>query len=204
MNESNVNNLEEYHKKIVSREQVEPEEKSESIPQFVWIFSILLLFVMGFYLGKYGGSWSTVAHEVEEPRLTSETTIKKEVKGDQIYTGVCQTCHQTNGLGVAGQYPPLAGSEWLLNDIETPIRIVLYGIEGPITVKGYNYNNKMTPFYDKLSDEEIAAVLTHERASWGNSASAIKTENVTEIRTKLGIRGPWSAEEILAAKLRRK
>ena len=189
------------HRHIVSRERVEPEEEFEKIPQWVWVLSILLFFVMGFYLGKFGGSWSTIAHEVEEPMISSGIAIKKEVKGDQVFAGVCQTCHQANGLGVAGQYPPLAGSEWLLNDSETPIRIVLYGLEGPITVKGIIYDKKMTPFYDKLSDEEIAAVLTHERSSWRYAAQAIKLEEVTTIRTKLGARNPWSSTELLALRL---
>ncbi|MCI0707332.1 MAG: cytochrome c [Ignavibacteriae bacterium] len=190
--------VDEVHRRIVAREQLEPEEGFEKPPWWVWTVSVLVLFAMGFYMGKYGGSWSNTAHEVEQPSLAAAGAIKKVVKGDQVYIGVCQTCHQATGVGVPGQYPPLVGSEWLLRDAETPIRIVLYGLEGPITVKGSAYNNKMTPFHDKLSDDEIAAVLTHVRSSWSNEASPVTSEQVEAIRTQLGVRAPWSATELSA------
>ncbi|HWP83371.1 MAG TPA: cytochrome c [Bacteroidota bacterium] len=192
------------HQRIVAREQEEPEEGFEPPPWWVWTISVLLLFAMGFYLGRYSGSWTTIAHEVEQPQLAQTTPLKKEVKGDLVYVGVCQTCHQPNGLGVAGQYPPLVGSEWLLEDIETPVRIVLYGLEGPITVRGSTYNNKMPPFHDKLSDEEIAAVLTHARASWGNAAPAVKPEDVAALRTKYGVRPPWTSSELVRVRMTQK
>ena len=185
----------EIHQRIVAREQVEPEEGFEQPPKWVWAVSVLLLFIMGFYLGRYGGSWSAVAHEVESPSAAG-ASIKRVVKGDQVFIGVCQACHQSSGLGVAGQYPPLAGSEWLLRDPETPIRILLYGLEGQISVKGSAFNNKMPAFLDKLSDDEIAAVLSHVRSSWGNSASAVKPEEVAAVRKKVGVRNPWSSAEL--------
>jgi mono/diheme cytochrome c family protein len=190
--------VDEIHQRIVAREQVEPEEGFEPPPWWVWTISVLLLFAMGFYLGRYGGSWSTVAHEVEQPQLATAGAVKRVVKGDQVYAAVCQTCHQGSGIGVPGQYPPLVGSEWVLEDAETPVRIVLYGLEGPITVKGNSYNNKMPQFHDKLSDDEIAAVVTHIRSSWGNAAAAVTAEEVAKIRGELGVRGPWSAAELQA------
>jgi len=59
----------EIHKRIVAREQLEPEEGFETPPWWVWVVSVLVLFAMGFYLGRYGGSWSTVAHEAEQPMV---------------------------------------------------------------------------------------------------------------------------------------
>ena len=190
----------EIHQRIVSREQLEPEEGFEPTPWWVWTVSVLLLFAMGFYLGRYGGSWSTVAHEVEQPSVGTAAPSTKAVKGDQIFIGVCQTCHQATGLGVAGQYPPLVGSEWVNRDVETPIRIVLYGLEGPVTVKGVSYNNKMPHFHDKLSDDEIAAVVTHIRTTWGNNGSPAKPEDVAAIRSQHGVRSPWSAAELATLK----
>jgi mono/diheme cytochrome c family protein len=184
------------HQRIVAREKTEPEEGFEPTPWWVWTVSALFLFVMGFYLGRYGGSWSVVAHEVEQPLAAAAGPIAKVVKGDQVYVGVCQTCHQVNGKGIAGQYPPLDGSEWLQRDAETPIRIVLYGLEGPISVQGTTYNNKMPPFHDKLSNSEIAAVLTHVRSSWSNNAPPVRPEEVEAIRAQHGVRAPWSAAEL--------
>ena len=188
--------VDEIHQSIVGREQVEPEEGFEKPPAWVWVVSVLLLFMMGFYLGRYGGTWSTVAHEVESPALAGAPPPKKLVKGDQVFVGVCQTCHQSTGMGIAGQYPPLVGSEWLLRDAETPVRIVLYGLEGQLTVKGSAFNNKMPAFHDKLTDDEIAAVITHVRAAWGNAAQPVTPEIVSAIRAKLGVRNPWTAPEL--------
>ncbi|HXC25819.1 MAG TPA: cytochrome c [Gemmatimonadaceae bacterium] len=102
--------------------------------------------------------------------------------GAEVFTR-CAVCHQQTGLGMPGAYPPLAGSEWLLNNPEVPIRIVLHGLQGPITVKGSSFNNAMTPFGDQLSDAEIAAVISYERSSWGNSAPAITAAQVASVRT---------------------
>ena len=188
----------EIHHRIVSREQLEPEEGFEPPPWWVWTISVLLLFAMGYYLGHYGGSWSTVAHEVEQPSVGTATPAAKVVKGDQIFIGVCQTCHQAIGQGVAGQYPPLVGSEWVTRDVTTPIRVVLYGLEGPIAVNGASFNNKMPPFHDKLSDEEIAAVVSHIRSTWGNNEPPAKPEDVAALRSQHGVRTPWNSAELVA------
>src|SRR5690606_29517374 len=103
------------------------------------------------------------------------------VSGEQVYA-VCAACHQQNGQGMAGSWPPLVGSEWLLNNPEVPIRIVLHGLEGPITVKGQAYDNIMQAWADQLNDEQIAAVLTYARSSWGNNAPAVTAEQVAAVR----------------------
>ena len=116
--------------------------------------------------------------------------------GAELFTR-CAACHQASGLGVPGAYPPLAGSEWLLNNPEVPIRIVLHGLQGPITVKNTSFNNAMTPFADQLSDAEIAAVISYERSSWGNSASKVTAEQVASIRAATKAQtAPWKPEEL--------
>lgn len=116
--------------------------------------------------------------------------------GAEVFTR-CAACHQATGLGVPGAYPPLAGSEWLTNNAEVPIRIVLHGLQGPITVKGASYNNAMTPFGDQLSDAEIAAVITYERSTWGNNASAITADQVKAIREATKAQtAPWKPDEL--------
>jgi mono/diheme cytochrome c family protein len=190
------------HMNIVGREKEEPEEGFEPTPWWVWTAGVLLLFLMGFYLGRFGGSFSAVAHEVENPAQAGAAPLTRAVKGDVVYAGVCQACHQASGLGVPGQYPPLAGSEWLLQDAATPARIVLHGLEGGIIVKGLRYENKMPYFHDKLSSEEIAAVLSHARTAWGNRAGAVAPAEVDTLRKTAGKRGPWSAAELMALRKR--
>jgi mono/diheme cytochrome c family protein len=118
------------------------------------------------------------------------------VNGAEVFTR-CAACHQANGMGVPGSYPPLAGSEWLLGNPEVPIRIVLHGLQGPITVKSGSFNSAMTPFADQLSDAEIAAVISYERSSWGNSASKITAEQVASVRAATKAQtAPWKPAEL--------
>ncbi|MEM6315982.1 MAG: cytochrome c, partial [Planctomycetota bacterium] len=94
--------------------------------------------------------------------------------------------------------PPLAGSEWVVNDEETVIRILLDGLVGPIVVRGEEYNGIMAS-WRHLGDERIAAVLTYIRASWGNDAPPISAEDVAALRAKGGNR-PWTAERLVEAR----
>ena len=98
--------------------------------------------------------------------------------------GMCFTCHQANGEGLAGQFPPLAGSDWVLGDKDRLIKISMYGLMGEIEVNGIKYNNVMAPPGippGSLTDEQIANVLTYIRNDWGNSAPAVSPEEVATI-----------------------
>ena len=116
--------------------------------------------------------------------------------GAEVFTR-CAVCHQASGLGMPGAYPPLAGSEWLNGNPEVPIRIVLHGLQGPITVKNASFNNAMTPFADQLSDDEIAAVISYERSSWGNSSSKVTAEQVKAVREATKTQTtPWKPDDL--------
>jgi mono/diheme cytochrome c family protein len=99
---------------------------------------------------------------------------------------VCGACHGQNGEGgPAG--PPLAGSEWVTGPVSNLILIQLRGLQGPITVKGveYNFPAGMTPMAYQ-TDEQIAGALTYIRNSFGNKASAVKPEQVAALRGEVG------------------
>jgi mono/diheme cytochrome c family protein len=81
-------------------------------------------------------------------------------------------CHQATGLGVAGVFPPLAGSEWVTGDEVVLTHILLHGVNGEMVVKGNTYNGAM-PAWNSMSDGEIAAVITFIRAEWGNTAAPV-------------------------------
>ena len=85
-----------------------------------------------------------------------------------MYARQCSACHQAQGGGLPGTFPPLAGNHDLYRDRMFPVFVLLNGLEGAITVKGQNYNGAMPPF-DHLSDAEIAAVIGHVRAAWNNA-----------------------------------
>ena len=130
----------------------------------------------------------TIQSEKWAPPVTILTGTAKELflKGAEIYRreGHCITCHQENGQGLpAAQFPPLAESEWVSGDPDRLIKLTLHGLLGPIKVKGVAYQGlvPMTPFKG-LSNEELAAVLTYVRNSFGNKGSTIQPEHIEAMR----------------------
>ena len=94
-------------------------------------------------------------------------------RGQEIYQDFCVTCHLPSGEGVANTFPPLAGSDYLLEKREASIRAVKYGQQGEIVVNGLTYDNMMMNM--GLEDEEVADVLNYILHSWGNKGGEIVT-----------------------------
>jgi len=110
--------------------------------------------------------------------------------GKAIYGGNCANCHQASGAGQPGSYPPLVGSEWVNGNTTDLFAIMLHGLQGPVTVAGGSFGTQQMPGWGtSLSDEKIAAVMTYVRASWGNTAGAVKPEEVTAARAKFASQG---------------
>ena len=107
-------------------------------------------------------------------------------RGRQLYLKHCLICHQFSGQGIPSVYPPLAKSDFLLENKESSIRTVVEGLSGEIMVSGKRYAGSMPPVL--IDDEEVAAVLTYTRNSWGNSAEAITAEEVKTARAKTPFR----------------
>lgn len=98
--------------------------------------------------------------------------------GAQVYAANCASCHQANGQGAAGAFPPLAGSNVVNGDASRVIHIVKYGLTGRIVIGGTTYDGQMPAWSGKISDPEIASVITYVRSSWGNKASAVAPSQV--------------------------
>lgn len=107
------------------------------------------------------------------------------VGGEKIFNVYCAACHQNDGKGASGRFPPLAGTDWVTGDKKRLIGIVLNGLEGSIVVNGETYINAM-PQHGFLNDEEVAKVLTYIRQNFGNKASEVTTEEVSKVRAELG------------------
>jgi len=123
-----------------------------------------------------------------------------KVDGAQIYNAQCVACHQATGLGLAGVFPPLGGSEWVTGDPRRLAQMVLHGVSGTLTVKGAAYNGMMPPFKDKLGDPELAALLSHIRSQFGNTAAPVDAKLVAEARSASEARKtPWNGDDELAA-----
>ncbi len=93
-------------------------------------------------------------------------------KGLTVYGANCAGCHQASGMGTAGVFPPLAGSEYVNGDTKRLGHILLYGLSGKINVKGTGYNGLMPAWKGQLSNTDIANVLTYIRSTWGNKSPA--------------------------------
>jgi mono/diheme cytochrome c family protein len=112
--------------------------------------------------------------------------------GRQLFVAKCQACHQANGQGLPGVFPPLAGSSWLKGAPDIPIQILLHGLNGAIEVAGATYNGSMPAFGEQLSDAELAAVLSFARAEWGNASPAVTASMVDAARkASSGRNAPW-------------
>jgi mono/diheme cytochrome c family protein len=125
--------------------------------------------------------------------------LGKEVFGRDAH---CITCHQPDGKGVENTYPPLAKSEWLEDD-ERMIKIVLKGLYGDLKFQGKTYGPAkntppMTGFGPLANDEEIAAVISYVRQSFGNDLNFVKAEDVKRIREQTKDRNIfYTTDEIL-------
>ena len=106
-------------------------------------------------------------------------------KGEAIFLANCSACHQPSGVGLPGAFPPLAGSDFLQGDRKEVMSAALFGLSGPITVNGVEYNGVM-PSLGHLPDEDLAAALTYVFGSWGNSGAAVSVEEVAALRIELG------------------
>lgn len=98
--------------------------------------------------------------------------------GQKIYNANCSACHSVDGSGTSGVFPPLAGNLMVTGSPDKVIAAVKNGLTGPITVNGKAYNSAMPAWKGKLSNAEIADVITYIRSSWGNKSNAVTEAQV--------------------------
>jgi len=193
----------------VTSASAEPTALRRPVP--VWLFPVLLvmLFWGMVYFDSHGGWFDPVVYTPYPDRKALGLWQPLPI-GDDLYAlgkliyhkPTCVTCHQADENGTPGQFPPLAGSDWVKEpEPGRLIRIVLNGLTGPITVKEKQFNGNMVPWKETLTDDrEIAAVITYVRQNkeWGHKFPAVKPEQVTAIRAKLASRSqPFTPDELL-------
>jgi len=120
---------------------------------------------------------------VTDSKMTGEPAVSAKImdRGLVVYKTHCFACHQMTGSGIKGIYPPLAENKTVIGEKTHLIRILLYGMSGPIEVNGEKYNQVMVP-HNFLSDEQIADVLTFVRNSFGNEAAEVEAGEVKSVR----------------------
>jgi mono/diheme cytochrome c family protein len=186
------------------REKEEPTENFSPMPLLLVAIFMVLSFWAGIYLVRYSGDFGLFHFDETVAAGPAENTgprpVDMMVLGKKVYAKNCVACHQATGMGLPSVYPPLVDSDWVKDNPERLIRIVLSGMSGPVQVNGQDYNSAMTPF-NSLKDQHIAAVLTYIRTNpeWNNNSHPVSEELVAEVREAYGARAePWSQAELEA------
>jgi mono/diheme cytochrome c family protein len=183
----------------IQREKREPRVGLE--PLSLWLIAVygLAIFCGGAYLGRYSGNFSGDGLDPlgGAPRPAKSgaagagggapaAELSPAERGKKIFAANCATCHQMSGTGVAGQYPPLAGSEYVNGGTRRLGMIVLKGLQGPLTVKGAQFGTAvMQPWEKTLTDAKLADVLTFIRQEWGNKGGPVTPAGIAALRKEL-------------------
>ncbi len=197
--------------KEIFPDDAEPTMRQGAVFLPMWIVGLLgALVYLGFnYVDLHGGNYNQLVYEPFRSTNELGSIVPKDEVADQlrrgsiVYQNVCLGCHQSHGGGNAGQAPALAGSEWVLAPGPNRlIRIPTAGLTGPIKVNGVEWALSMPSFAGPgmMSDEDLAALLTFIRNSWGNKASAVTVEQVQKVRADVFKSHPdqqYTAEELL-------
>ena len=143
---------------------------------------------MGTMLSRMPPSAGSAAPSSEGPTVSD---------GAATFASNCASCHGVEGQGVGGVFPPLSGSSVAVGPAATIVKIVLQGLQGPLTVAGVSYNGFMPAFEGVLSDEQIAAALTYVRAFPSNGGAPVTADDVRGIRAATASRSqPWTSSEL--------
>jgi mono/diheme cytochrome c family protein len=179
--------------KVVNQKDAEPVAGRSTVPIWLIIVFGLLFYWSQLFLAENAGGFNK---EVYRPYPSfdevaaanpQDPEAKARAEGLRVYSSTCAACHQASGLGNPGNnVPPLAGSEWVQAEGGNRIaHIVLYGLTGPINVKGQEFNGgTMLPWRETYTDEQIAAVLTYIRSQWGNKGGPIEPQVVKAARAE--------------------
>lgn len=155
------------------------------IPLITTVFVVLVV-VMGLIFFN---------HQV--PIDTIPETPEELPDPERAYRQQCGSCHGASGQGAPGRIPPLVGTERVVERDEELVLIVLHGMIGPLEVRGETYDSYMPPMSHRLSDPEIASILTYLRQSFGNDAPPIDADTVADLRIRYPQpHDPWTVEAL--------
>jgi mono/diheme cytochrome c family protein len=182
-------------------EPAEPRAAHTAAPVWLFVVFIGLLYWAMIYFDQHS-AWADPQvyipyHSAAELALYQPKTEGGNELGKQYYDNVCALCHNNDGTGKPNQAPPFVGSDWAVGNPNQMIRIPLAGLSGSVKVKDQEWNLSMPAMGAAMTDEQLAAVLTYIRQSWGNKASAITADQVKAVRSQVGNRTqPWTAAEL--------
>ena len=180
----------------------------EKLPVWLYLICGLALFLAGSsYAGiEFGpGYYDRGVGGPAEPELAEAPAVAEStdpmVVGKRLYEGNCANCHQKTGAGQPGSYPPMVGSEWVIGNKPMLASILLDGVAGPLSVHGDEYGSNVMPAWANLSNDNLAAIMTYIRKSWGNAGDDVKPEDVAAARTQDASRtSPWAESDLMKMK----
>ena len=135
------------------------------------------------YLGDQAAGTNRAPVAAAAAAYKDGTLTKDEqvAAGKVLFAGTCSTCHQPDGKGMEGVFPPLAGSDYIKANPKRLPEIILHGLVGPVKVNGKDYNSNMPPM-SQLTDDEVANISTYVLNSWGNPGGRITKEEAAQMR----------------------
>ena len=136
------------------------------------------------YLGdRAGANLQAVATAAASARTGDLTQAEQIEAGKALFAGTCSTCHQANGQGMEGVFPPLAKSDYIAADPKRVPTAILHGLVGAVKVNGKDYNSNMPPM-SQLTDDEVANISTYVLNSWGNPGGRVTKAEAAAIRAQ--------------------
>ncbi len=134
------------------------------------------------YLGDRGQPNMKAVSTAAAAASTGDLTVEQQVAaGKALFAGTCSTCHQAEGQGMPGVFPPLAKSDYIAADPKRVPSVILHGLVGPVKVNGQDYNSNMPPM-SQLTDDEVANISTYVLNSWGNPGGRVTKAEAAAIR----------------------
>jgi nitrite reductase (NO-forming)/hydroxylamine reductase len=139
-----------------------------------------------------GADDAALEHQAEVARGKPSAAVMKE--GEALYAANCAACHQPNGQGLPGAFPPLAKSDFIAADPSSVLDVTLKGRQGKMVVNGVEYNNVM-PAMSYLSDADLSKIITYVLNSWDNPGGRVTTRQVKDYRAEIGRESRQAAGE---------
>lgn len=169
-------------------------ETPAPVPTWAWVLSLVVAAWALYYVtAEYREHAAALAAAAPVAATTAPAAIARpapavtgdadwKALGEQVFGNYCSACHQLSGEGLAGVFPPLRADPVVLaDDPSEHIRVILGGLAGK-SIQGVAYAAAMPPFGPQLTDEQIAAVVNHERTAWGNAAPTVTAADVAAAR----------------------
>lgn len=148
----------------------------------IWVLALVVSIIACGGTGSESGGTTTKTPASKMDSAEDAALLQRIKNGKKLYITHCgAACHQVDGKGLAGSFPPLVETKWVMGDKEVLIDIVLNGLQGEIEVKGVKYNQIMAAL-PYLKDQEVADILTYVRDRWGKGASPVTPEEVAKVR----------------------